>query len=324
MRHDRGLASKMLQYEHGNLKLKWEILSYLGRIEELDHSLRGDDGLDNLAEWRSAYHLLALRSQKKIEPQDLIQKIQYQTSDDPNLFVLYRLIQGYAYYDSHEFGLISSVLREIKESIPLMDDRKLQEMYQLRLVQLQTNYHLRTFYIQEAQEGCQYIIDNSNNPTYIASAYHTLGISYLYDDYTSGMRNLKRSLRMYQLFGQRSHNIGIRRTIIFFNHYWSQSNQYMLFSNQQDDMLEHVHGEVRLGNISKAKNILERIDVPALSATSKGFYYYFKGLTYNSIDDFYQSIISFKNMDDKFYANLGRLELYKLNERSSAIEAAFY
>jgi hypothetical protein len=277
-----------------------------------------------LANWYEVYTLLLQRAQALIPSKELLQLIQYKASDDPDLFIIIRLLHAYACYDLKEFGQLRAVLSVIEKNIDKMQNKELQAFYRIRLNQILANYELRKFNLDESRRKLREIIASSDNPLYVSSAYHTLGLSYLYDDYDQGIDLLRQTLELYNRFGLKRFNLSVRRSIVFYNNYWGRDLTYIIFSNHIADIHERVHYEYRIKDIDKAKKILERIDVQAINHHERGFHFYYKGLIHQDADFFYKSMSEFKHVEDKFYANLSRIELHKLGERPSAIEAAFH
>lgn len=295
--------------------LQRELLNLIDSVEDCDKQL---------ANWYEVYSLMLQRAQALIPSKELLQLIQYKASDDPDLFIIIRLLHAYACYDLKEFGQLRAVLSVIEKNINKMKNKQLQVFYRIRLNQITANVKLRMFHLDESRKKLKEIIVSCDNPLYVFSAYHTLGLSYLYEDYERGIRLLRQTLEMYNRYGLKRYYLGVRRSIVFYNNYWGKDLTYLIFSNHIADIHERVHFEIRKGNIEKAKKILERIDVQAISSHERGFHYYYKGLIHQNADFFYKSMFEFKQLDDKFFANLSRIELQKLGERPSAIDAAFH
>lgn len=274
-------------------------------------------------EWARIYKLFYQRNMLAIVPEKLIKVVQYQNSNHTEMFIAYRLLQAYGCYDKGEYGVLQSVLKVLEDEIDNIKENSLEPFYRFRLSQLLANIYFRQNNVYRAREQAEIIIDMC--PTYLfkASAHHTLGLSYLYEDYEKGMSELEKSLTLYKEQNQKKHVVDVKRSIIFFNNYWGIDKKYLIFSNQKRDTQERAHFEIRRGDKKQAKEIIDSIDYLSLSLEEKGFYYFYKGLAYDSIDYLYKSIESFKKIEDKFAANMARLELYRRGERQAAIEAAY-
>lgn len=274
-------------------------------------------------EWARVYKLFYQRNNSDITPEALLKVVQYQTSEDPELFIAYRLLHAYACYDLGEYGVLRSVCKTITKEIVNLKNSQLESFYRFRLSQLLANLYLSQNDVEQAREQAQFIIDYCSNYSYVASSYHTLGLSYLYEDYEKGMDALEKGLKYSQDYKKQNHMIEIRRGIFFFNNYWGINGKYILYTNHLRDQYERAHFEFRRGNKEKAQVILKKIDIESLTLREKGYYFFYKGLALDNIDLFYKSMESFKKIEDKFAANMARLELYRQGERPAAIEAAY-
>jgi hypothetical protein len=292
------------------------------RLEELiDLHINSSNPLHQ--EWARVYRLFYQRSKVGITPEHLVKSVQYQNSDHPEMFIAYRLLHAYGSYDQREFGVLHSIFKIILEEIEKIKESNLESFYRFRLGQLLANIYFRQNELDKAREQSQIIINDCHTHSFVASAYHTLGLSYLYEDYDAGMLALENSLQLYDQHNQKNYVNQLTKSIVFFNNYWGIDKNYLIFSNQNRDIHERAHYEVRKGNKVKAQEILNKIDFDSLSVTEKGFHHFYKGLALDDIDLLFKSIESFKKIEDKFAANMARLELYRRGERQAAIEAAY-
>lgn len=276
-----------------------------------------------LQEWAGVYQLYYRRTTSKISADKLVKAVQYQGPDDTELFIAYRILHAYGCYDQSEYGVLDNVIEVLVEKIEEVKDSQLEPYYRYRLSQLQANVYLRKNEVDLARQQLIFIIDNCPNHSYVASAYHTLGLSYLHEDYEKGMSALNKSLHLYRKLNIKTYAFHLQRSIIFFNNYWSIDGKHLIFSNHNTDIHERAHFEIKRGRKDKAINILSKIDSHVLGSQEKGFYYYYKGLAQDNIDLLYKSIGTFKKIEDKFAAHMVRLELYRRGERKATIEAAY-
>jgi tetratricopeptide (TPR) repeat protein len=292
------------------------------RLLELIEENSRSDKLSN-QEWARIYKLFYQRNMLNIKGDSIVKAVQYQNSDHPEMFVAYRLLHAYGCYDQTEFGVLCSVFKILIEEIDKLKDSHLEPFYRIRLRQLLTNIYFRQNDLDKARDQAQIIINQCPTYLFVASAYHTLGLSYLYEDYEKGISALEESLNLYVTHQNKGRAVQVKKSIIFYSNYWGIDKNYMIFSNQNRDTQERAHFEIRQDNKDKARDILKSIDFESLSLQEKGFYYFYKGLAIDSIDNLYKSIEAFKKIEDKFAANMARLELYRRGERQAAIEAAY-
>jgi tetratricopeptide (TPR) repeat protein len=276
-----------------------------------------------LQEWAGIYQLFHRRSTANIAADKLVKAVQYEGPAGSEMFIAYRLLHAYGSYDQCEYGVLDSVLESIIEKIELIKEGPFEPFYRFRLSQLKSNIYLRKNEVELARQELNYIIDYCPNHSYIASAYHTLGLSYLYEDSQKGISALTKSLQLYKKLDNKMGVFHLQRSMIFFNNYWGIDGKHIIFSNHHSDIHERAHFEIRRGCKEKAINILNKIDSHVLTSQEKGYYYYYKALAKDDIDLLYKSIGSFKKIEDRFTAHMVRLELYRRGERQSTIEAAY-
>jgi hypothetical protein len=305
--------------------LAMEYASFNGLNDRLLELIEENSRSNNLAyqEWARIYKLFYQRSKLNITPEHLVKAVQYQNSNQPELFFAYRLLHAYGCYDQTEFGVLRSVMKILIEEIGKIKESPLEPFFRFRMGQLLANIYFRENELEKSREQSQIIIDQCPTYLFVASAYHTLGLSYLYESYEKGIDFLEHSLELYNDLGKKDQVVQVKKSIVFLNNYWGVDTKYIIFSNHNRDIHERAHFEIRKGNKEKAKDILQSTDFGSLSSQETGFYYFYKGLAFDNIDFLYKSIESFKKIEDKFAANMARLELYRRGERQAAIEAAY-
>jgi tetratricopeptide (TPR) repeat protein len=292
------------------------------RLQELTQQ-NIDSKCPLLQEWSRIYQLFYRRNALKITAEKLIKAIQYQSSDDSEMFIAYRLLHAYGSYDLRDFGVLNNVIKALENEINKIRDSNLEPFYRFRLSQLLANIYLKKNEVDQARQQANFIINHCPNHSYVASAYQTLGLSYLYEDYGKGISAIEQSLQIYLNLNFKVHAVNVNRTKIFYNNYWGVDGKHIIFSNKGTDIKERAHFEVRRGNKEKALDILSRIDYDSLDSFELGFYFFYKGLTLDSVDLLYKSIEAFKKIQDKFTAHMVRIELYRLGEREATVEAAY-
>jgi hypothetical protein len=305
--------------------LAMEYASFNGLNDRLLELIEESSRSNNLIyqEWATIYKLFYQRSKLEISSGGLVKAVQYKNSSNLEMFVALRLLHAYGSYDQREYGVLNSIFKILKDEMDKIKESGLEPSYRFRLSQLLANISFRHNEIEEAREQIHMIINQCPTYLYVASAYHTLGLSYLYEDYDKGVEALEKSIKQFEILNKKGHIVDVKRSIIFFNNYWGVDKNNLIYSNQNRDIQERAHFEIRKGNIEKAKEILDTIDFYSLSVEENGFYYFYKGLALDSIDLLYKSIEAFKKIEDKFAANMARLELYRRGERQAAIEAAY-
>jgi hypothetical protein len=293
-----------------------------GRLQELTQQ-NIDSKCPLIQEWSRIYQLFYRRNVSKITAGNLMKAIQYQSSDHPEMFIAYRLLHAYASYDLRDFGVLNNVIKVLDNEINKIKDSNLESFYRFRLSQLLANIYLKQNEVEKTRQQANFIINHCPNHSYVASAYHSLGLSYLYEDYGRGISAIEQSLQIYLNLNLKVHAVNVNRTQIFYNNYWGVDGKHIIFSNKDTDIKERAHFEVRRGNKEKALDILARIDYHSLDSFEIGFYFYYKGLALESVALLYKSLEAFKKIQDKFTAHLVRIELYRLGECEATVEAAY-
>jgi hypothetical protein len=326
VQEENNLHSRKLEEDNSEEpQVAMEAACFNGQMDKLKEliELHSQSSNQHSQEWVRVYKLFYQRNTSNITPEALLKAVQYQTSEDPELFIAYRILHAYATYDADEYGILRSVCKTLNKEIEKIQGTQLEPFFKYRLSQLLSNMYLRQNEVEQAREQAQFIIDHCPNNSYVASAYHTLGLSFLYEDYEKGITALSSSLKCYQDYNKKKQIVEVRRGMFFFNNYWGIDGKYILYTNQIRDQYERAHFEFRRGQKEKAQVILKKIDNHSLSLSEQGYYFFYRGLAIDNIDLLYKSIESFKRIEDKFAANMARLELYRQGERPAAIEAAY-
>jgi hypothetical protein len=313
------------RYQQQDPVLAMEYTSFNGLLDQLKElvELYSESGNTRYLEWSRVYQLFYQRVTLDITAADLTKAVQYKTSDDPELFIAYRLLHAYGTYNLGEYGVLKNILTTIMEEMAKIKGSKLETFYQFRLSQLLANIYFYQNDIENARKQLNIIIAECPAHLYIASAHHTYGLSYLYEDYQAGISLLEKSYQMYEERDRKNSLLSVKRSIIFYNNYWGIDGKYAIYSNNTADRNELAHFEMRRGNRQKALNILSRIDQGSLSFSEEGYYNYYKGLILDNTDFLYKSLSAFKKCENRFAAHMARLELYRRREREAAIEAAY-
>lgn len=321
----KSIEEKYNIYPQQDPILAMELASFNGLLDQLKElvGIYSKSSNSLYLEWARVYQLFYQRVTLDITASDLTRAVQYKTSDDPELFIAYRLLHAYGSYNLGEYGILKGILTTLIEEMSKIKGSKLETFYQFRLSQLLANIYLYQNDVKKARQQLDVIIEDCPAQLYTASAYHTYGLSYLYEDYQKGMAFLQRSYQLYEERDRKNSLLSVKRSIIFYNNYWGIDGKYAIFSNNAVDRNEHAHYEIRRGNKRKALNILSRIDQGALSFSEEGYFTYYKGIILDNVDFFYKSLSAFKKCENRFAAHMARLELYRLKEREAAIEAAY-
>jgi hypothetical protein len=315
----------------GNNLYALEQASFYGRMEELKQLIEDEalvnDGGAILQNETSLYQLYYSWQLKRIEPEDMVQTLQYMSSDLVDHFFGIRLLHAYGCYALGQHDVLKGILNTLQERLQELEKYEVYSLYRFRLNDLCAKLYLRQNELLLVQQETGNILKFCPKSPIKASAYHTRGLSYLYDNFNSGQECLQYALLLYQQFQHEDEIKRVMRTIHFFHNYWGKytpSNPYPLTEPSNDrERCELAHYEYRNRNVSRAADILDGIPYARLSRSVKGYYHFYRGLIYQSVDELYKSIRCFKEEGNKFAANMSRLELYRLNERPSAIEAAY-
>jgi tetratricopeptide (TPR) repeat protein len=147
-----------------------------------------------------------------------------------------------------------------------------------------------------------------------ASAYLTIGNSFMFKDYQKSISYLTKSLELYDLETQKKPVID---SINFVNILHGYTDNYI----DNDSYSNFLFKLCKEGSRHEAQEIIKKIKFEELTDIQKAFNCYYRGLLYKSEEILYESLEYFYKCEEKFYKLLPILELERLGEKEYKIKA---
>ncbi|MDQ0340142.1 transcriptional regulator with XRE-family HTH domain [Caldalkalibacillus uzonensis] len=224
-----------------------------------------------------------------------------------------QLVTSLIYWHLNLYGFAYETCLELEEKIKKIKDPFIRNSYTARFGAAMASYCLYLDERETCQHYSQLVLDTAPSPIFKATAYLSLGNSYIFESYEETIHFLS---KCFELSNQERHDYLInlcKDTFNFAQNYWGHTPQFLNFESKRiSDQTEIAFYYIKRNNHSEAKKILDSIDPENLSNIEKAFYYYFRGLITKAETDFSKSVYYFKTSGDLFYLNLPIMELKKL------------
>lgn len=267
-------------------------------------------------EWASIYDIDLKFHTGIINPKTMISMIKNTSIKSADLQIFKRYLEIKGHYSEYNFQFLPYLMFGMNSDLVSSDFLKI--YYQTRISLAAMNVCMFNDDIENSRINALIVIKNNIDKIKTSYAYHALGLTYLYEDYGKAIYNLEQSLQC--VIGNRSLTDSVKNSITFVSNYWNKS--ILIEGETIEQKHEIIHYYITQGQNKKALHLLSDINVKSLSKSQKGFYYYFRGICTDSVDDLYRSLNQFNIFGNKFYAKLPAIELLKRNERKTAIETA--
>lgn len=300
-----------------NLRLALEYFSLHYKLQNLKELIQTELNSQNQMnrEWAQVYQLVYLRQSRAKTPRELLKDIRLIKAKDYSMMIMLRLLEAYCLYDENMFALVAYLSEGLEDEISNLDNTFIRSAYTIRLSQIYSNIYL---YAHNkpllARQYAQKIIHSFANDTYKASAYMTIGYSFLFENQTLCYEYLIKSQDLFRMIGDQPHVNSLGKAIMLAKCYWGETQESFRAICDHEDL---AYLEYSLGNVENAKNLLQNIE------KQNGFTKFYHGLILGDKKYLYESLLLFKADGDRFFANLPRIELLKKGEHPIIVEAAF-
>lgn len=323
---EKGSIEKLINYIYcangRNMRAGVEYLWSNHKFDEVEKILQLlQEGNAESQTFANLYDLLRKRYYQKITPCDMRQIANKNKLEKDSIKSLTSLIRMYSYYDENRYHLLEEEAQEGLELHRNLKCTTLKTSYIFRVSQLLVPIKLYKYGdTNTCQKLCEEIINNPlNNYFFKAFAYVYLSKVHTFDDFDKSMKYLDYAEDYYHKSGYMLGLETVKFNRDFLLNHWGQYDCVLL--ENSDDYVCNRHGIVynliQQGKNKEASSLLDEIKVGELDDWNKGFHYYYRGLIYNSIEDYCKSVIYFKECSDKYYV---RLPIDKLKEKG--IDAA--
>lgn len=278
-------------------------------IERLKASNEPED-----IEWVMVYELHRKGQKGEGHPLERIQEANQMHPKTKEMFILLQIGVIYDFIDVGSFETCFESAYGLEHIIPKVEDVFMRESLNVRLGQMLSAISLHINQVEEARKYVRLVLDHTESESFKEMAYHSLGNTFILDDFDKALYYLKKS------------NIKkCKGSINFLHNYWDIEPPYLVFeSREADDIHQVAFYWIRKGKTSEAEELLEGIQLSTLNDYKLGFHHYYVGLITKHKEDFYRSIKHFKIAGNKYFRRCPLEELEKLGESQVLIELLKY
>lgn len=330
-REEQLMTNYILSQDNQNARLALEycMMNQMPEIaDQLIDKLKNSEYSAN-KEWARVYEIEGMRIKKEISPHELIGMAHKIEAKSEEMKILAKLLDLYANYDLANYPYLQGLIIGLEQYIDDIKSGFMKRSFKLRLGQALSYIALFNNEVDSCRYYANMVIENTDNPYFIATAYHILGNSYLYETFEESLFFLNKALNYYDLSNREQYKKVVIRNMNFVKCFWNKEvntcsrghqNSNEMKELEFDDICEIAFYEIRNENTYKAKEILATFDLLEMADRKKGFYYYYMALASgDNIDLFYDSVRYFQKSGDKYYIKLPLKELKRLGERESIL-----
>lgn len=203
---------------------------------------------------------------------------------------------NYCFERKNNFNMTESLTEAIESEIEVIENDYIKTRYTLRLDEIMSYNSLRVNNDPEtARKYAQHIIDNTTELHFIGYANFTIGLSYLFTSYENSIKYLSVSKELYKEMGREAEVIEIEEQIEFTKVYWGM---------YEEDQCQFEKNQLLL-------DIKRNNQITINESVGAEYKFFIKGLKENSEKHLMLSLIKYMKNNDKFLANLPKLELLK-------------
>jgi tetratricopeptide (TPR) repeat protein len=302
-----------------NLLYAMEYCDRRNNLPLLERLIERSEGktLPELREMRTLYGL-SLQRKRDGRIENLERVLLKVKSSEPSTSisqVFQKFVEIQIYNELKEYGIVRSILRELK--IERTDNTFFLESFQWRLNQVQQSIALRFHAdFEKSRELAFELLRMSESKYFHAFAYGNLGLSYAFTNKKEeALRYLNKSQQLYSETGMK--NDVWNETIEFFRISWGQPIELEDISSSKNLALRLI----KLGNCYQSIKILDKIEeVEGQSPMSL----YLRGLATQDENCHWRSLeIYIRDRGDKLFAILPRNELIRLNQNQCGVNALY-
>ncbi|MCY7757830.1 MULTISPECIES: AimR family lysis-lysogeny pheromone receptor [Bacillus] len=259
-------------------------------------------------EWGQIYSIHRRLNKSEITLNDAIRETGKFRIKTPEMFLFSNILIMYEYLKIGEFGLMKSTSQFL--DIEELPDGFIKECYYGRIELLKANIFLNDYELEETRIHCQKVIESTNNNRLIVFGYLTYGNTFIFEDYEEAKLCYEKGMDYAK---ENPHHVyKLELALCFLNNVWAKDNKWVDFqSNEIPDMIEVAYYLVNMKEQERAASIIEKIEKLNVLDDDLGFLNHVKGLLYDDVSFFHESIKKFKKSGDKLCLNLPLIELKK-------------
>lgn len=259
-------------------------------------------------EWGQVYFLHRKLNNNKISINEAIRETGKYRIKSPEMYSFSNIMIMYEYLKIGEFGLMKSTAQFLE--IDELSDGFIKDSYSGRIELLKANISLNDYELEETRKHCSAVIEECNNNRLIVFSYLTLGNTYIFEDYAKAKLCYEKGLNFAK--DNSHHHYKLRLALCFLDNVWARENKWVDFESQEiPDMIEAAFYLTNIKETKKAEDVIKKIEEHDVLDDDLGFLHHVKGLLYNDMSHFHESIKKFKKSGDRLCLNLPLIELKK-------------
>jgi hypothetical protein len=247
------------------------------------------------------------------DPHEMIERIQAVSVVTKDMQIFKRLLQAYVSYYFDMYDSLYKYVKDIDENINDITEEYIKKSYTVRVSRIMTACYLHKYQFEDARKYAHIAIQHTDNKIILPAIYHQLGHTYMYESYEKAYEYMTIAKEMYMKY-RYDDVIQIDRSILFLQILWDVEPDKLPVSKDLSDVLGNLFYYIKQNNNEQVEKILSTIKEDDMNVFQKGFYCYYQGLKYKQRDLFIKSIGYFMETGDRFYRQLGLIELKKLGE----------
>jgi hypothetical protein len=248
-------------------------------------------------EYAKVYRLFNIyEAANKAEDYDhLLKEITESNTSVLELKVLKKFLMNYCFERKNNFNMTVSLTEAIESEIYSIENEYIKNRYILRLDEVMSYNSLRVENNPEKSRNyALHIIDNTNELHFHGYANFIIGLSYLYTSYEKAINYLEASKEAYKEMSRPEEVLEIEQQIEFTKVYWGKFEGKCQFEKNQ-----------LLLNVKNGNEVIIGEDI------QPEYNLFIKGLIVKNEKLLMLSLIKYMKNNDKFFANLPKLELLK-------------
>lgn len=236
--------------------------------------------------------------------------------------VFTKLIQAYGYYDLGNYDMLKEMVKTMEFELGEIEDDFIRNSYTSRNLILQQGVNLFDGEMSKSREFGKRALEVTEDDNLLSLIYMHLGHASIFESFDKANDFLNKSLDYSLKVGNERISRDIKSSLNFLHNYWSKDAPYLNHNSAHiNDIQEVAFDLIRKGKNEEALKMIEVMNVEGLLEKEKGFNFFLKGLISNNKEDYYKSIVHYKNVGDKFLRNAPLVELQKLGENPILLEA---
>lgn len=224
------------------------------------------------------------------------------------------ILEMYHHYYEDKIDMLLSMKDYVEYTIrEYVNDPFLKKYYLLRFYSVLSLVMLHQNNVSECRRMANVVINLKARKSTIHKArmFHSIGLSYLFEDYEEGIKHLYKAKELYDDISY-DNNGDIHSSINLHQIQWGKEPEMLRHDSEEpSDKHDIIYYFVKNKEIEKAIKLIESISAPNLSERDLAFHYFSRGLVDRNLDFMYKSILQFKKIGDMFYIRLPVNELRK-------------